>query len=560
MADGEKLFNLIDEPWILVRKNSGETTEVSLLDALTHAHEYDALAGELPTQDVAILRLMLAVLYTVFTRYNADGSEREYVPDFDDMVDMWKEVWDSGYLPEQPIREYLDKCHERFWLFHPERPFYQANSAKKSKTYTAAKLNGAISESGNKLRLFSNRSSESKYHLSFSETARWLIHLNGFDDSAVKPARKSKENKDKEEKLPSPGVSWLGKLGLIWSVGSNLFQTLMLNFTFTDDVSEEWFINHPIWEEESPNEAERREINVPNNPAHLYTLQSRKVLLIRQGNYVTDYHILSGDFFKINNVFIEPMTMWEHIVKKNTETYIPKPHDKSRQIWKEFATIVCSRSDTIIKENHEPGVVNWAKRLKEYGYLSDSYMCRFEISSIKYGDKNSSFDDFCYDTLTFNADLLSQKGNIIRYNIITEIKLCEEFAQKLADFIERLMKASGLSGNDSNSKRIIELKKIDIKEQYYSRIDSAMRQWIASIDPLKLIIDDKRKEWRKQNYRIAVQLSNEIISKMCDKAFIGRSYEDKGKIKHFSIPEAKNDLISDIKKLYALKGDKGESN
>ena len=62
MADGEKLFNLIDEPWILVRKNSGETTEVSLLDALTHAHEYDALAGELPTQDVAILRLMLAVL------------------------------------------------------------------------------------------------------------------------------------------------------------------------------------------------------------------------------------------------------------------------------------------------------------------------------------------------------------------------------------------------------------------------------------------------------------------------------------------------------------------
>ena len=48
--------------------------EVSLTDALLHAHEYAGLAGELPTQDVAVLRLLLAVLQTVFYRVDPEGN------------------------------------------------------------------------------------------------------------------------------------------------------------------------------------------------------------------------------------------------------------------------------------------------------------------------------------------------------------------------------------------------------------------------------------------------------------------------------------------------------
>lgn len=147
-------FNLLDEKWILVRKNDCTVTELSVTDVLLHAHEFKELAGELPTQDISILRLLLAILQTVFSRYTVSG-ERQDIADEDDAIDRWKELWDAGRFPEKPIREYLAQWYDRFWLFHPERPFYQTNAAQIGTPYEAKKLNGEISESSNKARLFS---------------------------------------------------------------------------------------------------------------------------------------------------------------------------------------------------------------------------------------------------------------------------------------------------------------------------------------------------------------------------------------------------------------------
>ena len=54
-------FNLLDEPWIRVRDAACRVQEVSLADALLRAQEFTDLAGEMPTQDAAMLRLLLAV-------------------------------------------------------------------------------------------------------------------------------------------------------------------------------------------------------------------------------------------------------------------------------------------------------------------------------------------------------------------------------------------------------------------------------------------------------------------------------------------------------------------
>ena len=60
------IYNLLDEKWITVlRKDSGETENVSLLTLFEHAGEYRALAGEMEVQNFAILRVLLAVLTTV---------------------------------------------------------------------------------------------------------------------------------------------------------------------------------------------------------------------------------------------------------------------------------------------------------------------------------------------------------------------------------------------------------------------------------------------------------------------------------------------------------------
>ena len=55
-------FNLLQERWVRVRTQDCTVQEVSLTDALLHAHAYVDLAGEMPTQDAAMLRLQLALL------------------------------------------------------------------------------------------------------------------------------------------------------------------------------------------------------------------------------------------------------------------------------------------------------------------------------------------------------------------------------------------------------------------------------------------------------------------------------------------------------------------
>lgn len=65
----DREFNLIDEPWICVRDNGCEVKEISIRQVFEHAQDYTELAGETKTQDMAVLRFLLAMIYTVFSRY-----------------------------------------------------------------------------------------------------------------------------------------------------------------------------------------------------------------------------------------------------------------------------------------------------------------------------------------------------------------------------------------------------------------------------------------------------------------------------------------------------------
>ncbi len=59
----EMEFNLLEEPWVRVLLEDYTVREVSLKDALLNAEQYIDLAGEVPTQDIAVLRLLLAILH-----------------------------------------------------------------------------------------------------------------------------------------------------------------------------------------------------------------------------------------------------------------------------------------------------------------------------------------------------------------------------------------------------------------------------------------------------------------------------------------------------------------
>ena len=251
-------FNLVDEPWIRVMKNNCSVQECSLLRVLLDSRNYQSLAGELPTQDVAILRLLLAILHTVFYRVNLDGED-DPIEDEDQALERWQMLWEMGHFPENPIREYLKCWRERFWLFHPEHPFYQVSAVEKSSSFPASKLNGEISESNNKLRLFSSRAASYKDSLGFAEAARWLVTLLGFDDAASTKVE------------IGAGAGWLGQHANVYAVGDNLFETLMLNLVFLRDGDTVWGENVPVWETPVPRAAKKREIPIPDNQAAILT-------------------------------------------------------------------------------------------------------------------------------------------------------------------------------------------------------------------------------------------------------------------------------------------------
>ena len=522
-------FNLLDEKWILVRKSDCTVDELSLTDALLKSHEYVELAGELPTQNVSILRLMLAVLHTVFSRYSPQG-EPSPLYDSDDAEYRWKELWNAGRLPEKPIRDYLASVHDRFWLFHPDRPFYQTEAAKIGTEYTASKLNGAVSESGNKIRLFCGCTGVQKSELSYSEAARWLLYVNNYDDTSSKPKGKN---------LPSPGAGWLGKLGLITIRGNNLFETLVYNLILLNhkrNFSEVWGPECPAWEPDVPNTAERAEIPMPDNLSELYTLQSRRLWLNRDDNEkVIGYNLLGGDFFEKVDAFIEPMTVWSKVKgnERAGEKFQPRRHDSSVQMWREF-----SYAFETAAGSHIPGVVLWTKYIKQM--LPESRkLISFSIASVQYGDKDFFVNDVFSDSLTFHTDLLTEIGEHWRAKITDEIKKCDESAAALRFLAKDIELAAG-SAEDTVLKRAVVER---AREQYYYEIDLPFRNWLERIDPNWEIVSEQEeqalREWHETAKRIALRIGQNLVESAGTAAIVGRAVKDKNdKERYYSAPDA----------------------
>src|SRR5262245_40898651 len=84
---------------------------MSLREIFAEAPHLRDLAGDLPTQAVANLRLLLAILHAAV---DGPGTEAE-----------WRALWRADSLPVDKINAYLDAYRERFDLFSRTSPFMQ---------------------------------------------------------------------------------------------------------------------------------------------------------------------------------------------------------------------------------------------------------------------------------------------------------------------------------------------------------------------------------------------------------------------------------------------------
>ncbi|MDR1158675.1 MAG: type I-E CRISPR-associated protein Cse1/CasA [Oscillospiraceae bacterium] len=507
-----KEFNLLREKWILVMTLNGKTEALSLIEIFRRASELRALAGELPTQDIAVLRLLLAILHAALGGRDIDGNE---LPDNeDDKIDgafaLWGALWDRGAFPCERIERYLEKYEERFWLFHDETPFYQAKVVDMIDEvfgpFPVSKLIGELAESENKPRLFPPRSGDGKVSITYAEAARWLIYFVAYAESFGKLEQHGKKHGDPG----TAGTGWLGKFGQIYATGDNFFETLVLNFVLLDNGSP-WNEEKPAWLEQRTRE--HRSIRTPDNLSELYTLQSRLVLLKQQNGHVVSYRFVSGDFCSPVNAFVEPMAAWYHSNKdkKNAPPeYSPRRHHASRQLWRDYSALIAP-----IDGARRPGVISWLAYLKDQGTL-DKAVISFGTTGIKYGSMQAAVTDTFADSLTFNMALLvrldgGQEG--WGYRIIDELEVTEKWAYAVGELAAKIAKASGGDGAGERD---------SAREQAYFRLDMPFRRWLESIDPKQDDMDNKSYEWRETAQRIVRRLGEELFSAAGMKAFVGR--------------------------------------
>ncbi|MCL1912949.1 MAG: type I-E CRISPR-associated protein Cse1/CasA [Eubacteriaceae bacterium] len=524
------IFNLLDERWIIVTNLKGDEEMLSLIDVLIRSHELKSLSGEMPSQDLAIMRLLLGVLYPIYTR-TEEYWEAQEDESKDACIRIWEDLWECGHFPENEIKGYLMQHHDRFWLRHPERPFYQVVKIEKGSDFMASKMIGELVEGGNKAQLFPTRSGAGKQFLEYPEAARWLLYLNSFDDASAKPSRKG---------LESMSVGWLGQLGLVYVTGENLFETLMLNFSLLND-SKPWENGKAVWELAEPRTSERTIIAMPGSGEELFTLQSRRIQLKYHDNKVAGFTLLGGDKFNSEEAFVEPMTMWRFSKGKSgqRDMFLPPSNaarNPARHLWRDFAPLL-SETEGGSEKSRKPGILRWISEL-EYENIIPSKQIQISTLSIKYGNMQSGVDEVWSDSLSVNANILSDLASEWIDRIADIVKITEDLVRILGNLASNIERAAG-SPNGDNYRELA-------MQQAYAGLDIPFRNWLASIDRSTSDIVEECGNWLDTAKKIILDHGEFLVSQAGTQAFVGRTVKFGAKEDYYSTPKVYGWFVGNI--------------
>lgn len=501
-------FNLLTEPWIRVRLRDNTVREVSLTEALVSAQDYVDLAGEMPTQNAAVLRLLLAVLFTVFSRVDAKGKNQPLAQS-DDALERWSALWQPGHFPAEPVRDYLEQWKDRFWLFHPTHPFWQVPTLSNGIAFDGKKLNGERAESGNKTPLFQNISKTECAVLTYAQAARWLIYQNGYDERGGRPKAGNK---------PRHGVGWLGQIGFVAVKGKNLYETLLRNMVFSTGQNAIQEEQAPCWEREHIRTEQSVEIVMPKNQAELLTLQSRRILLIRSEEMpgVVGYEVLGGDYWDSENAFGEQMTLWRRTSKENEKvTYEPQQHEMGKQLWRELPAM-------LDPEGRKPGVLIWNQKLQSLRILSKKEQIVISMVGIRYDDQGASVKDVYTDQLEMQLATLNDLGRKWTVRINREVQRCEETAKNIGTLCMELKLAGGLDYNKVKGLKDKQKVTEDARAQFYFAVDQPFRQWLQAVDPEQDDPDEAALRWQIRARSIAEKLGKQMVMEAGNAALKGR--------------------------------------
>lgn len=512
-------FNLWTDPWILVRQSrgqgNGDILAVSMKDCFARAHELEAIAGELPTQDAAIFRLLLAVMHRALPITDRRPGRQ------------WRAWWDAPALPVEAIEGYLSQHLNRFDLLHSETPFAQVANLKGSKTSGLVKLLADVPDGE---RYFTTRAGRHTGAVSVGEAARWLVHTQTFDPSGIKTGAVGDPRVKGGRGYPI-GTGWSGQCGLVLAEGATLKESLLLSFTRNLHEADDT----PWWERPPLTAAPCTGHDQPSGPADIMTWPARRIRLVVEEapsgteppeRKVVDVLLCNGDaIHPRNRQRLEPHCAWRYsepqTKKHGHAVYMPRTHDPDRAFWRGLPSVLArgaardgAASDAA--PAMEPNVVAWLASLVLDGYLDPTHPVHFRAIGVTYGPQSSTFAAVVDDHLRFQAALLAESH--LRLAAVQAVEAADLAVRAIYHLDVNLAKAGGRhDGADAT----------DVGERVFASLDPLYRRWVVSLgqsaDP-----EERLRAWHTAAYDVVRSAGAALVEAAGEAAWRGREVKRGG--------------------------------
>ena len=516
-------FNLLDEPWIPVRLLDGTIADVGLLELLRRTTDIADLACELPTQSIAIQRLVLAVAY----RVAPPGDARD-----------WARQWDDGAPTEQMI-EYLERWRDRFYLFGGRFPFMQVADLRTAKDSVSG-LEKLIADVPNGEQFFTTRHGRALACIPPSEAARWLVHAQAYDPSGIRSGAVG-DSQVKGGKGYPIGPSWCGHLGLVWLKGKDLDETLVLNLIPADaaglrgvESSNEW--GACSWEAAEPENAVRgdyslldpsgtpRDVSIPR----LLTWHSRRIRLVGDSSGVTGVVLAQGDKLAPQEMRLyEPQSLWRYSTpqskKFKTDVYMPRKFEAGRALWRNLPGTLPTVT-TVQGVDKQPKQEFLPSATLSFHYQLDNALIeatypkvmRIQAVGVTYGPQEATFEDIYSDELTLSVAVMRVEHEDLSAEIDRQVRLTEEIARHVGNLAANLVRAAGESGDGAGDGA-----RDRAKELFFSAVDTDFRTWLTQVDGRESARDAGRR-WERSLRQHALDIQAELVRGASSSAIIGR--------------------------------------
>ncbi|WP_314644673.1 type I-E CRISPR-associated protein Cse1/CasA [Rothia mucilaginosa] len=511
-------FNLVDEPWIPVLLDTGESTELSLHDFYGRLYDIRKIRSDSPLTDTAILGMVL-VIFARAVCIDADNRTADW-------VSRMREHRDENL---QDVLDYLDYFNEqgRFWLLGGERPFMQVHDLHTAKGDTKP-VSRLILDSESEY--FSQRAEATLKSLSFAEAARYLVTLQAYDYSGIKSGAVG-DPRVKGGKGYPLGVGWYGATGKVIVHGDNMMETLLYNLDYGQLRDESAFDDDlPVWEREEADTAAPRAYT--GGPASQYkdqpvpasgmceilTWQSRRIRLHHDGERVTSVLVANGDKWLDRNNYADPLTGYRYSKNQSSKTnqvWMPQPHSSERTLWRGADALLTRHTPDSEKQNKLAPVI---RQLGLGRYFDTDSVVDVQLVGVEYGTQNSVIENVISDSVQFDLSLLTESGKDVAQMVCENIKATMDIAVALGQFAGNLLKAAGKEYEFQ----------ADVTESLLYRMEDAFRQWVV-LQRSSENIDFQKKEWQDKVRRFVEEEADFLTANAGPKAMMGTMKKDSSK-------------------------------